>query len=98
MGTRKPSLARFGSLILPKAVFVVAMSSTIDGCCQLGTAMAMGLVLSSTSVPPHGGKSQFLGSFHNHMAQAVVAVDECRTSSVAIGNYPSKASKAWNVQ
>jgi hypothetical protein len=83
---------------LPKAVFVVVMSSTIDGRCQLGTAMAMRLVLSSTSVPPHGGRSQFRGSFHNQMAQAVVAVDECRTSSVAIGNYPSKASKAWSVQ
>jgi hypothetical protein len=84
MGTRKPSLARFGSLILPKAVFVVVMSSTIDGRCQLGTAMAMRLVLSSTSVPPHGGRCQFRGSFHNQMAQAVVSYQLCRNRQLSL--------------
>ena len=49
------SEARALSLTLPNAVFVVAISNTIDGCFAVGTAIAMGLVLSSDSVPPHGG-------------------------------------------
>jgi len=41
---------------LPKAATVVAMSSTIGGSSPAGMATAIGLVDSSISTPPQGGR------------------------------------------